>query len=301
MFDIVGRRKIWFAISLLIIIPGIICMIYRTATLGAPLNLGIDFTGGNIINIQFDKDASVGDVRSALEKQELGDSIIQKAGTGSFVIRTKNMTDKQYGEVLSTLKTEVGSYQKDKLSRNEVMPVIGKELTVNAVKALAIASILMVLFISFRFEFKFGISAVLALLHDVLVIMTFFSVFWWEVDSSFVAAVLTIIGYSIMDTIVIFDRIRENLQHRKKEQTLDEVVNGAIWQTMTRSINTAMTVIFVLVALLLFGGLTIRYFTLAMLIGVISGCYSSIFNASQLWVVFKNMERRPVKTVKARA
>lgn len=158
--------------------------------------------------------------------------------------------------------------------------------------ALAIASVLMVIYITFRFEFLFGIAAIIALLHDVFVTVGLFSIFWWEIDSAFIAAVLTIIGYSINDTIVIFDRIRENLHKRKKGQDLEDLVNNSVLQTMTRSINTVLTVVIVLVALLIFGGGTIRNFTLAMLIGVVSGAYSSIFNASPLWVEFRNFARK---------
>ncbi|ADG82068.1 protein translocase subunit SecF [Thermincola potens] len=296
--DIIGKRKIWFAISLIIILAGIASMIIKTFTLGAPLNLGIDFTGGNIITVSFTKNVSVSDVRQALDKLDLGNSVIQKTATGEFIIRTKTLTDKEYKQVLDAFKNDVAPYQEGKLSRNEVKPVIGKELTLNAIWALAIASVLMVIYITFRFEFKFGIAAIIALLHDVFVTMGIFSIFWWEVDSAFVAAILTIIGYSINDTIVIFDRIRENLHRKKKDENFEELVNKSIMQTMARSINTVLTVIIVLVALLIFGGSTIRYFTLAMLIGVISGAYSSIFNASPLWVEFKYWEQRRRKLAK---
>lgn len=294
-FDFVGKRKIWLAISAIIIIAGIASMLFRTFTMGAPLNLGIDFTGGNIINIDFNKDVSVGKVRDALDINDLGNSMIQKTETGDFIIRTKTLTDEGYQALLSTFEKEIGAYDKDKLSRNEVKPVIGRELTINALLALGIASVLMIIYITFRFEFTFGIAAILALLHDALVTLGIFSIFWWEVESTFVAAVLTIIGYSINDTIVIFDRIRENLHRRKKADGLEELVNTSIIQTMARSINTGLTVVFVLVALLIFGGATIRYFTLAMLIGVLAGAYSSIFVASPLWIELKGVKRRRAK------
>lgn len=290
--NIIGRSKLWFAISLLLIIPGLVSMTYNWATQGMPLNLGIDFTGGNLFNVEFKDDVTVGEIREALKSVNLEKSIIQMAGNRAAIIRTPVLNDKQQGDMLSALNNKVAPWDKSKLSINKVGPVIGKELTTKALLALLVASVLMVIYISYRFEFTFGIAAIIALLHDVLVTMGVFSIFWWEVDSAFVAAILTILGYSINDTIVIFDRIRENLNRRKKGYDLEELVNQSILQTMTRSINTVLTVVFVLIALLIFGGSTIRLFALALLIGVVSGCYSSIFNASPLWVVFKKMEKK---------
>ncbi|WP_418792253.1 protein translocase subunit SecF [Phosphitispora sp. TUW77] len=287
--DIIGKRRIWFAISLLIIIPGIISMAFKWVTVGLPLNLGIDFTGGNLINIEFKNDVTVIQLRDALGEIGLEKSSIQMSGSRAAIIRTVVLDDEKQAGLLSILKEKVGPYDEGKMSISKIGPTIGKELTRNAIVALLIASVLMVIYISFRFEFKFGISAIIALLHDVLVTLGIFSLFWWEVDSTFVAAVLTIIGYSINDTIVIFDRIRENLNKRKKGEDLAQLVNKSIMQTLVRSINTVLTVIFVLVALLVFGGTTIKIFTLALLIGVVSGAYSSIFNASPLWFVLKGV------------
>ena len=289
--NIVGRRKLWFAISLLVIIPGLITMIFRWTTVGTPLNLGIDFTGGSIINIEFKKDITVAEIRNVLKEFKLEKTPIQLFGKRTAIIRTPVLGDEQQQNILDTLSKKVGTYDAGKLQINKVGPVIGKELTRNAILALLLASVLMVIYITFRFEFRFGIAAIIALLHDVFITLGFFSIFWWEVDSAFVAAILTIIGYSINDTIVIFDRIRENLNRRKKGEGLETLVNNSILQTMVRSINTVLTVIFVLAALLIFGGATIKTFTMALLIGVISGAYSSIFNASPMWVVFKGMER----------
>ncbi len=289
--NIIGRRKIWFAISLLIIIPGLITMMYRWTTTGSPLNLGIDFTGGNLFNIEFKSDVSVNQIREALKAVKLEKSVIQMSGNRGAIIRTPVLNDKEQADLFAALSEKAAPINKDKLNVNKVGPVIGKELTTNALLALLIASVLMVIYITFRFEFKFGIAAIVALLHDVFVVLGLFSLFWWEIDSAFVAAILTIIGYSINDTIVIFDRIRENLNRRKKGQDLEELVNNSIMQTMTRSINTVLTVVIILVALLVLGGSTIKLFTLAMLIGVVSGAYSSIFNASPMWFVLKNMEK----------
>ena len=288
--DIIGKRNIWFALSLVIIIPGIITMIYHWVTLGTPLNLGIDFTSGTLTSVEFKSDVTVGKIRDALAVANLEKSVIQLSGR-TALIRTPYLDDTKQAKMLSLLNEKVAPYEKSKLRIDKVGPVIGRELINKALMALAIAFVLKLIYIAFRFEFKFGISAIIALFHDILLVLGIFSIFWWEVDSAFVAAMLTIIGYSINDTIVIFDRIRENLKKRKKGEDLEAMVNHSIMQTMARSINTVLTVIAMLVALIVFGGVNIRYFAVAMLIGVISGAYSSIFNASPLWVVFKNMER----------
>ncbi len=289
--DIVGKRKIWFVISLLVIIPGLISMAYKWVTLGSPLNLGIDFTGGNLINIEFKSDVTVAQLRDVLGEVDLEKSSIQMSGSRAAIIRTVVLDDKKQADLLSLLKEKIGPFDEKKLSISKIGPTIGKELTRNAILALLIAAVLMIVYISYRFEFRFGISAIIALLHDVFITLGIFSIFWWEVDSTFVAAVLTIIGYSINDTIVIFDRIRENLNKRKKGEDLEQMVNKSILQTLVRSINTVLTVVFILLALLVYGGTTVKIFTLALLIGVVSGAYSSIFNASPMWVMLKGMEK----------
>lgn len=289
--NIIGRRNIWFALSLAIIIPGMVAMIYHWVTLGAPLNLGIDFTGGNLISVEYKQDVTVEKIRGVLEEVNLEKSVIQLSGNRSMLLRTPVLDDKKQVELLKNLNDKVAPFDSSKMRVNKVGPVMGSELTRNAIWALLVAFILKLIYIAFRFEFKFGISAIIALFHDILLVLGIFSIFWWEVDSSFVAAILTIIGYSINDTIVIFDRIRENLKKRKKGEDIETLVNNSIMQTMTRSINTVLTVAFILIALIIFGGSNIKYFNLAILIGVISGAYSSIFNASPLWVVFKKMEK----------
>ncbi|ACV62010.1 protein-export membrane protein SecF [Desulfofarcimen acetoxidans DSM 771] len=282
LFEIVRRRKIWYVISLLVLIPGLISLFVQG------LNLGIDFTGGNIFEVRFNKQVTVNELRNALSEYELQDSVIQQSGGNDYIIRTKELSLAESGKVVSGLKSKLGELTV--MKNDQVGPTIGKELTRNALLALLVAFMLMLGYISWRFEFKQGVAALLALIHDVFVVTGIFSLFQLEVDSYFVAAILTIIGYSINDTIVIFDRIRENMLSRKKGQSLEELVNSSLWQTMARSINTVMTVIFVLLALFFLGGSTIKIFVLALLIGVFSGCYSSIFNASQIWVDLKLME-----------
>jgi preprotein translocase subunit SecF len=280
IFNFIGRRKIWYIISLAIIIPGICSLFFQG------LNLGIDFTGGNLIQVKFNQEVSSQEVRNVFSEQ-INDGIsVQEAEDNNFLVRTPVLTEEQGNKIITSLTSKIGENQ---ILRNEhVGPVIGKELALNALYALAIASVLMVIYISFRFEFRFGIAGIISLLHDVLIVVGIFSLFQIEVDSAFVAAILTIVGYSINDTIVIFDRIRENLRGKNRKEERAALINRSITQTLARSINTVLTTLFPLLALLLLGGATIKVFALALLIGIASGCYSSIFVASPIWFDLNN-------------
>lgn len=283
-FHFIKLRKIWYTISILIIIPGIISLFSQG------LNLGIDFSGGSLLDLKFKQPTAVDQVRSVLAAFELEGASIQRSDETDFLIRTRELSEEDSVKIIQALDDKLGGVTVQRTER--VGPVIGRELITKALGALAAAAILMVIYITWRFEFKQGIAAIIALLHDALVVLGIFSIFQIEVDSAFVAAILTIIGYSINDTIVIFDRIRENILNKKKTETLEDTINASLWQTIARSINTVLTVEFILIALLLLGGSTIRTLILALLIGITSGAYSSVCNASPLWFDFKRMERR---------
>ncbi|MGB9791223.1 MAG: protein translocase subunit SecF [Thermacetogeniaceae bacterium] len=280
--NLIRLRKYWYILSLLIIIPGLVSYFTRG------LNYGIDFTGGSLVEVKFDQPVNVEKVRALLNAMGLGkDSQIQTSGGNTLIIRTRDLSQEESDKLLKGLSEKVGSL---KLLRNEkVGPTIGKELRQKAIISVVIAFALMLIYIAIRFEFLQGVAAILALIHDILVTVGLVSIFQLEVNSAFIAALLTIVGYSIHDTIVIFDRIRENLRIRKKDLPLDELIHNSIMQTLNRSINTVLTVIFCLVALIIFGGVTIRPFMITLLIGVISGAYSSIFNASPLWYDFRRL------------
>lgn len=294
-FDILKRSKLWFAISLLIIIPGIFCMFTKG------FNFGIDFTGGTIIEMEFQQEVTLPQVRGVLREYNLDNATIQLSGDVSNVeasknvmIRTMDLEENDRKAVMASLKDEIGDYTV--LREEKVGATIGGELITDALMATVISWILIILYVSYRFEWRFGVAAILTLIHDVLIVLSVFSFLQKQVDSSFVAAILTIIGYSINDTIVIFDRIRENQRlHFKRGGDLNELANRSIYQTLTRSLYTVFTVLFTTFALYFFGGDTTKDFSFALLIGFFSGSYSSIFVASPLWVVLKN--RFPAKKI----
>ena len=283
-FDIIGKRKIWYAISSVLIIASLFFMVTRG------FNMGIDFTGGTIIDLRFEKAVNINDVRAVLNEYNLSNSTIQLSGESSsstesenVMIRTVDLEEQERKEVMAALTDKLGAYQV--LREEKVGATMGTELIMNAVYATIISWLLIIAYVSYRFEFKFGISAVLGLAHNVIIVLGAFALTQRQIDSSFVAALLTIIGYSINDTIVIFDRIRENLKlHFRKNGDIVELVNTSIYQTMTRSIYT---VLFATFALYFFGGDTTKDFAFALLIGFFCGAYTSIFIASPLWVTFR--------------
>lgn len=270
-FDIAGHRKIWFLISLVLIIPGFICMGMRG------FNFGIDFTGGTIIDMRFEQPVTLAEIRSSLAKYDLDGSTIQLSGaeTGvesseNVMIRTVDLEETQRKEVMASLTQDVGPYTV--LREEKVGATIGGELITNAVLALVISWALIILYVAYRFEWRFGVAAVLALIHDIVIVLAVFSFTQRQIDSSFIAALLTIVGYSINDTIVIFDRIRENLKlHFRRGGDVNELVNRSIYQTLTRSLYTVFTVLFTTFALYWFGGETTKDFAFALLIGFASG------------------------------
>lgn len=298
--DIIGKKKFYFLISFILVVPGLISLFLYG------LNLSIDFTGGSRFSVKFEK--NVGDreeeeAREILNKEKIKISSIEQSKNLLFV-RTEPIPQEK-GE---KLRQDFATFVKDaKIEQFETIgPTIGEETTLNAVKAVVIASALVVLYITYVFRkvpkpassLSFGISTVIALIHDILVVLGVFSLLGHfsgiEIDSLFVTAVLTVIGFSVHDTIVVFDRIRENLS-KSENAPFEKVVNDSILQTLNRSINTSLTVILVLLALLLFGGESIKWFVVALLIGIASGTYSSIFNASPILVVWNEFVRKRKK------
>ncbi|WP_372907564.1 protein translocase subunit SecDF [Salinicoccus roseus] len=285
-FDFVGHSRKFFAFSLGTILVGLLILsIFK-------LNLGIDFTSGTRADIQTDGEATVEQVEEELEAMDLSPDSITTSGEDMVVARyTEDLPQDAVTKMQSTFDELYGSEP----AISTVSPVIGQELAKNAVIALAVASIGIILYATIRFEWRMALPSVLALIHDAFIMIAVFSIFRLEVDITFIAAVLTIIGYSINDTIVTFDRVRENLRKYKvirKEEEIDTIINRSLKQTLTRSVNTVLTVIIVVVFLVLFGSTAILNFSIALLVGLISGIYSSLFIALQLWGILKKRQLR---------
>ena len=281
------RFKVWYFIfSLLMILPGL----YYFLTSG--IRLGIDFTGGALLEYQFGKSIEPNLLKQELTKE--GVEVLSISTSGNiYSIRTKSLDQLKISGLKTNLNKKFGPVEERRIEN--VGPIIGKELEQKALVALTVASIAIVIYIAFSFRkipkpqssLKFGIAAVVALIHDILVVVGVFAILGKflavEIDALFITALLTVIGFSVHDTIVVFDRIRENLIKHPGKKFIT-IANLSVIQTLGRSLNTSLTVIFVLFALLLFGGETIRWFVVALLIGIISGTYSSIFNATALLV-----------------
>ena len=283
MFNIMRFKYLFFAISLLVIIPGIISL----ALFG--LRPSIDFTGGTLLELQgpaLKNQTDIEKIKETIQHGQVEVASIQPTGSGTYLFRTKAITPSQKDKILADIHKQLPG-TKD-IRFETVGPTVGKELTIKAVQSVALASVAIVLYIAYAFRqvpkpyspWKFGIAAVVALLHDVLVVVGIFSIlghlFAVEIDALFVTALLTIIGFSVHDTIVVFDRIRENLQKYSGKQNFEQIVNESLLETLGRSLTTSLTVLFTLLALILFGGQSIRWFVVALFVGVFSGTYSSI-------------------------
>lgn len=274
----IERRKWFYIFSLLFLIPGIISIFVQG------FNLGIDFMGGSVLRYKIDAAVETPAVVKTIQDLQIVSEVSVQKSDNEFYIRTNELTQEQTQQITDALTAQYGDIVLQ--SAESVGATIGSELIRNAFLAVFISLILMLIYITFRFEWTFGLAAVLALFHDVLIVCGLFSLFQWEVNSAFIAAILTVIGYSINDTIVVFDRVRENLRMKKKDP-LPILLNKSIMQTLNRSVNTVLTVLMPLIALMIFGGGTIKIFVLTLLIGFLFGMYSSICVASPLYYEIK--------------
>ncbi|HYE12645.1 MAG TPA: protein translocase subunit SecF [Patescibacteria group bacterium] len=282
--NFMGYKKIWFGISLTLLAIGLVFML-----INGGLNLGIDFVGGTSIHANIGKTFEVSEIRQIMDKYDT-EATITHAGTNKdqVIVRTKVTLDNaKRAEIIKTFSDKY-TISATNIAFETIGPTVGKELSMQALIAVLLAFAGIMIYVSFRFEWKFGLAAIAALVHDTAMMVAAYAVFQIPVNSTFIAAILTIIGYSINDTIVIFDRIRENLKHEHNKKTdYDVLVNTSVTQTLARSINTSITTLLTIFALYFLGVPAIKEFAFPMIIGIISGCYSTIFVASPLWVIFR--------------
>ncbi len=291
--DIVGKRYLYFMISLIAIVPGLIGLMLW----GLPL--AVDFAGGSLVEIRFSSGTAptLEAAREVYAQFGLEDAEVRSSGVDDLIIRTPTIDDATNNRVIEAMEAEFNDTITI-LRFDSVGPTVGREVTVRAAGAVALAAVAIMLFIWYAFRgvpnaHRYGISAIIAMLHDVAVVFGMQAILshflGWEVDALFLTALLTVIGFSVHDTIVVFDRIRENAT-KYRRQPYEKTVNDSILQTLVRSVNTQLTVFLTLLALVIFGGSTIRHFVVILMIGVLSGTYSSIFNAAPILVVWEKRE-----------
>ena len=293
-FDYMGHKKWWFTISAIIIAAGLISMFVKGG--GNPLkglNYGLEFKEGTRIAVVFTKPAALGDVRAVVTAQGHPDAVIQQvtssSGASSFQIQTSTLTPAQQNSLQTALDQRFSIDPQGGWNLSLVGATFGHQVVSSSLKAIVIALLLILGYVTFRFQWKFAVGAIAAELHDLLVVVGIYSLTGREVTTATIAAVLTILGYSLYDTVIVFDRIREN-QPKLNRIAYGDMVNVSIWETLTRSINTTMITLLPVVCLLLFGGATLKDFAFALLVGILSGAYSSIFVASPITTLLKERE-----------
>ncbi|MEA4847005.1 MAG: protein translocase subunit SecF [Clostridiaceae bacterium] len=285
IINFMGPRKIWFGISLSLLAIGLVFLI-----INGGLNLGMDFTGGSSIHATIGRTFEVSEIREIMDKYD-PDATITHAGQNKdqVIVRTKISFDNEKRAEITQAFIEKYKIESTNISFETIGPTVGKELAMQSLIAILLAFAGIMVYVSFRFEWRFGLASLTALVHDTAMMIATYAVFQIPVNGTFIAALLTIIGYSINDTIVIFDKIRENLKsERSRKIDYDNLVNVSVTQTLARSINTSLTTLITIFALYFLGVPAIKEFAFPMIIGVVSGCYSTIFIASPLWVMLRH-------------
>ena len=292
-FNVIRHHRSWFVISSILVIISLISIFTKG------FNFGIDYTGGTIVEVQFTKPVEVSQVRDVLKTFDLENAQIQLSGDTAetagedVMIRTRNLEPSESAAVVEKLNSDIGENTVKRIET--VGAVIGSEVTQHALLNLVIAFAVLALYISYRFEYRIAVSALTAIFHDLIMVLGVFSFFQLEIDASFLAAILTVVGYSMNESVVIFDRVRENAHTHKRTDTFEDLANASIAQSIHRSIYTLATVMFACVSLFVFGGDTTKNFALCMIIGFASGAYSSICVATSLWVLWKNRNKNDIR------
>ncbi|HEY9762754.1 MAG TPA: protein translocase subunit SecF [Trichocoleus sp.] len=298
--NVIKQRNLWWAISGLVILAGLVAMLISWQQIGTPLRVGLDFAGGTRLQLTRDCTTTktcegpidLGTVREVLAQQGLENSSLQTVGTDAetLSIRTKTLDVQARTELQAALEQAVGRFDPGSIQIDSVGPVVGKQLFASGMLALLLSFAGIIVYLSFRFQLDYAVFAIIALFHDVFITVGTFAilglVLGTEVDSLFIVALLTIVGFSVNDTVVIYDRVRETIQLNPGKH-INEIVDDAVNQTLGRSINTTLTTVLTLGAIFLFGGQTLKFFALALIIGFVSGAYSSIFIASTLLALWR--------------
>jgi len=299
-FKFIKHTKIWFIISLLVIALGIFGMINNKSQTGQALSLGIDFTGGSLMEFDFEAESVDRDALREVIEGVYPESVSQVTITheDSYIVQLKELSQEQLTQVNTSVEAELGSFEL--LRFTTIGPKVGATLKRKAFVSLTIALVAIVLYIAYAFRkipkrvspWRFGFSAILALAHDILITLGIFALLGLEIDIYFITALLTIMGFSVHDTIVVFDRIRENLQRQKREQSFGDIADISLNQTLARSINTSISTLFPLLALYIWGAPSIQTFVFALIIGILVGTYSSIFIASPVLTIWQEAKRK---------
>ena len=289
MLKVIEKTKIWFSISLIIII------VWLGFTCFRGLNFGIDFRGGTQVSIQLNDDISK-DQADVIVNEYVEDANTNLSDTNEYEIKATNLDSEQISNIMKALEEQYSLDANALISQDEIGASVGKELTRNSAIALLVAFIVMLIYVAIRFEFKFGVAALVATVHDILITLSFYAIFNIPVNTPFIAAMLTIVGYSMNDTIVIFDRIRENLKKLRRADAV-EVADISIKETMTRSIYTSLSTLITIIAINILVP-SVREFTIPLIVGVATGAYSSIFIASPVWVILKEKMGKKSKVSK---
>jgi preprotein translocase subunit SecF len=282
--DFMGWKNVSFTVSALFIALGLVGLVQIGRH---KANLGIDFVGGTTVQLSFKAPLPIDQARAALEKNGFQGATIQEVGEGNKILIKVRESEGTSDKIQTIFKQEFPSnpYDADSIKITEIGPVIGQALQKDALRALVVALLAIIIYIAFRFEFKFGVAAAIATFHDIMAVLGIFYILHWEINLLIVTALLTLAGYSLTDTVVVFDRIRENLKKARRDP-LPKLVNNSINEVLSRTIVTSLTVVLVLIPLVLFGGDVLHDFSIALLMGVIVGTYSSIFVASPILVVW---------------
>lgn len=301
-WNIIGQRKTTLLISLILFLVSVSIMSVRTMTNGSPFNLGVDFTGGVVINVDFvtEEPPSVKMVRDVLAIHNQERAIIQqdKLNTQHFMIRMKEITNEEQSTIIAALKENIGPINDDSKQIDFIGPTIGGELRKNAFLTIGLALLLILLYVAIRFRFKDGVAAIIALTHDISVSLGVMSLLWIQLNTASIAAILSITAYSLQDSIVILDRVRENLKYYRDKMTFAEIANMSITTTWIRSFNTSVTTLIGVIVLSVFMGSALRDFSTILLVGLIAGTYSSLYIVVPLLVGWQkrdeDKELRPV-------